>query len=62
MILVGREYWRGLLHWLREQAVERGYLSAADLDLLKLTDDPAEVMAHITRFYDEQAMDLSAPE
>lgn len=59
MILVGREYWRGLVDWLREQAVARGYLAAADLKLLKVTDDPAEVIGHITQFYRGQAMDLS---
>ncbi len=62
MILVGRRYWRGLVDWLRGQTAAQGYLSAADLDLLELTDDPAEVMEHIFRFYKGQAMDLSAPE
>ncbi len=62
MILVGREYWRGLLDWLRDHPVARGYLDGTDLDLFTLTDDPAEVVEHITRFYGGQAVDLSAPE
>lgn len=62
MILVGREYWQGLLVWLGGQAVARGYLAAADLNFLKVTDDPAEVMEHITRFSRGQAMDLSVTE
>jgi hypothetical protein len=61
MILVGRDYWQGLVDWLRGQVVARGHLSAADLDLLRITDDPVEVMEHITRFYMGQAIDLSAP-
>jgi hypothetical protein len=62
MILVGREYWSGLLEWLRKQTVARGYLGRKDLSLLKLTDDPAVVVDHITRFYRGQSVDLSAPE
>jgi len=62
MILVGREYWSGLVDWLRKQTVKRGYLSKTDMDFLKVTDDPAEVVEHITRFYRGQAVDLSAPE
>ncbi len=62
MILVGREYWNGLVDWLRKQTVERGYLDKGDLSFLKITDDPAEVVEHITRFYRDQAVDLSAPE
>ncbi len=62
MILVGREYWRGLLDWLRDQAVARGYLAGTDLNFLKVSEDPAEVMEHITRFYRGQAMDLSVTE
>jgi len=61
MILVGREYWSGLMEWLQQQAVGRGYLSKADMDFLKVTDDPAEVVEHITRFYRGQSLDLSAP-
>jgi len=62
MILVGRDYWGGLLAWLREQALEHGYLSQDDLAFLQVTDDPAEVMDHIIRFYRGQAIDLSTPE
>ncbi len=62
VILVGRDYWSGLLHWLRQQGVARGYLRPSDMDILKLTDDPVEVVDHITRFHEGQAVDLSTPE
>jgi uncharacterized protein (TIGR00730 family) len=62
MILVGWDYWRGLVDWLHEQAVSVGYLSGTDLDLLTITDDPAEVVERISRFYQGQSIDLSAPE
>lgn len=61
VILVGREYWSGLVQWLQQQAVRRGYLSDADMDFLKVTDDPAEVVEHITSYYRGQTSDLSTP-
>jgi uncharacterized protein (TIGR00730 family) len=62
VILVGAHYWAGLLDWLRQQVVARAYLRGSDVDLLKVTDDPAEVVGYITKFYEGQAMDLSTPE
>jgi uncharacterized protein (TIGR00730 family) len=44
VVLVGSGYWRGLLDWLRERTVASGYLRAADLELLHLTDDLDEVV------------------
>jgi uncharacterized protein (TIGR00730 family) len=45
IVLVGSDYWTGLLHWLHGAALERGTISEKDLDLLTITDDPAEVAA-----------------
>lgn len=44
VILVGTDYWQGLLDWVRETALVHGAISAPDLDLLAVTDDPAEVV------------------
>jgi len=40
VVLVGRAYWQGLLDWLRAQPLAEGKLTAADLALLQVTDDP----------------------
>jgi|SRR2546430_1108761 len=40
VVLFGRRYWRGLIDWLRANAIEQGMLSPEDLALIKLTDDP----------------------
>jgi len=50
IILVGTEYWRGLLDWVRAMPVAHRAVGADDLDLLTLTDDPAEVVRIITDF------------
>ncbi len=44
IVLVGVRYWSGLLTWLRETVLADGKISTADLDLLVLTDDPAEAV------------------
>ena len=50
VVLVGAAYWTGLLDWMRATQVAAGTISATDLDLLKLTDDPEEV-CEIIRAY-----------
>ena len=44
VVLVGSEYWSGLLDWLRERVFKEGKISPEDLDLYRVTDDPAEVV------------------
>jgi uncharacterized protein (TIGR00730 family) len=43
IVLVGSSYWSGLLTWLREVACRDGKISAVDLDLLSVADEPEEV-------------------
>ena len=45
VVLVGVDYWSGLLTWLRDTAVAGGTISPVDLDLLTLTDDPDEAVS-----------------
>jgi len=40
VVLVGEEYWTPLLEWVRRSALADGMVSAGDLALLTLTDDP----------------------
>ena len=47
VILFGTEYWSGLISWVRGTLAETGTINAADLDLITVTDDIAEVMAVI---------------
>jgi uncharacterized protein (TIGR00730 family) len=44
IILVGSDYWSGLLNWIRQQLAVRGLISAEDLDLLKILDDPDDIV------------------
>ena len=44
VILFGREYWAGLLDWIRNVLAAEGKISAEDIDLLYLTDSPEETV------------------
>ena len=44
VVLVGRDYWSGLLDWLRGTVLADGKISAGDLDRLVLTDDVDEAV------------------
>src|SRR3954452_20813486 len=45
IVLVGTEFWSGLLDWIRDVLVARGTVSPGDVGLLTVTDDPAEAVA-----------------
>lgn len=50
VILVGTEFWKGLLSWVRKMLLNTGMISKEDLDLIRVIDDPDEVVRHIQRF------------
>jgi len=47
VVLIGTEYWSGLLDWLRDTVLADGKLSEADLDMLVVTDDVEKAVAMI---------------
>ena len=54
VILFGRHYWAGLLRWLHSRVLGERKISPGDMDLMLLTDDPAEaanaiISAHQTQ-------------
>ena len=51
VILFGRYYWAGLLRWLQTRVLSEGKISAGDLDLMLVTDDPAEAVQAIVTAY-----------
>lgn len=44
-VLIGVDYWSGLIDWLRDTALADGKLNQTDLDMLQLTDDVDEAVA-----------------
>ncbi len=54
VVLIGTDYWGGLLDWLRDTVLAAGNISAADLDMLSVTDDVAEAVAIMVAGVDER--------
>jgi uncharacterized protein (TIGR00730 family) len=47
VILLGTQYWSGLVQWLRDSVLPGGKINAPDLDLLHVTDDVDDAVARI---------------
>jgi uncharacterized protein (TIGR00730 family) len=47
VVLVGREYWSGLLAWLKDTMLSRGNIGPAEFSLITLADHPEEVVTVI---------------
>ena len=43
IFLVGKDYWSGLLDWLKNTVLKHGNIKQSDLDLIRLSDDPNEI-------------------
>lgn len=51
-ILIGSQYWDGLVDWIRETMLEKeGNISPDDMDLLRVTDSVEEAVAIVNEFY-----------
>ncbi|QCB94342.1 TIGR00730 family Rossman fold protein [Cellulomonas shaoxiangyii] len=49
IVLVGTDYWSGLISWLRDTVHAHGMIAEADLDLLHVTDSPEEAVDVVVR-------------
>jgi len=49
--LMGKEYWEGLMDWLKGTAFKKGCISEDDLSMIHFTDDPEEVADGIEHHY-----------
>lgn len=56
VILVGTEYWSGLVDWLRARVAGEGKVDAHDLDLMHLTDDLDDIVERVERAAVEQGV------
>jgi uncharacterized protein (TIGR00730 family) len=51
LILVGSEFWSGMLDWFRARLVAEGMINPEDMDLISVIDDPECVVAAIFNYY-----------
>jgi len=49
--LMGKDYWVEMIRWMKETMLANGCISAEDLNMFQITDDPEEVANGIERHY-----------
>ena len=50
VILVGSDYWKGLLDWLKNTTLKNSYISKKDFDIIRVIDDVDEIVKYIISF------------
>ncbi len=54
VVLVGRDYWQGMIDWMKKSVLAMGAVNAEDIDLMHLVDEPEEVCAIINKRYKDR--------
>jgi len=53
VVLLGKEYWKGLISWFKNKVLKNGNISREDLDIFVIVDKPEEVVEAIKKFYEK---------
>ena len=56
VILYDGKFWKGFLEWLRGTVLTRGYVSEEDFNLLRICDDPTNVIETVQKWYIKQEL------
>ena len=52
LILVGTDFWKGMIDWFKEKLVEERMVDPEDINLIQLLDEPAQVVEAIFKHYE----------
>ena len=55
VILMGSEYWKGLLDWIKDKMLKEQCIQPQDLKVFTIVDEPAEAAKIIVRFRESSA-------
>ena len=50
LILMGREYWQGLLDWLQNSMLQKDMILPYDLEMIQIIDEPEDIVKHIKKY------------
>jgi len=53
IVLVGKEYWEGMVTWIKATLLQENNISAGDLDLFSIVDTADEAVEQIDKFYSQ---------
>ncbi|MDZ7694496.1 MAG: TIGR00730 family Rossman fold protein [Balneolaceae bacterium] len=56
VVMMGSDYWGGLIDWIKNKMITEGTISPEDIDLFHLTDDPMKAVDIICSFYQEHSV------
>lgn len=62
VVLVGSEFWSGLVGWFKDVLIKEGMIAAEDMDLFIVADTPKEVVDHVKAFYKDRSFEPNARE
>ena len=62
IILVGSTFWSGLIDWFKNTLVAEGTISATDLDLMQIIDEPDEIIEAIFCYYEHRRFEPTEEE
>jgi len=51
VVLVGSDYWKGMMDWLKGTLLKQGCVSESDFDIFTVVDKPEDVLKEIQKFY-----------
>jgi uncharacterized protein (TIGR00730 family) len=60
VVLFGADYWKGLLDWIRDPLLAKRMISPEDLNLLVVTDEPAEAVDTVVTCYERRCAAVSS--
>ncbi len=61
VILMGKKFWSGLFRWIKNNMLAEKTIEEEDLDLVHITDNPAEVIKIIKNFYEQKVAEEEEP-
>ena len=50
VIMVGSNYWRGLIDWIKEFLLKEGKISKSDMNIFQVIDEPKEIIKAVKGF------------
>lgn len=59
IVLVGTEFWSGLMDWFTNTLLKNGLIAEKDLGLFRIVDTAEEAVAHIKAFYDKYSVSVN---
>jgi hypothetical protein len=51
IILMGTEYWKGMITWLKEKVLPEQNINPEDMNIFTVFDKPEDAVQHILKFY-----------